>query len=85
MALACLHAGDNDWWGKHKIYIGEHTPPGESSSYSELLASSTFCFAIMGDGFSSRFEDGLLHGWVWLCHGSSTVVLEWVMQGWLAK
>ena len=60
--VAGMNAGENDWWGKHKIYIGDQTPPGESGSYSQLLASSTFCFAIMGDGFSSRFEDGLLHG-----------------------
>ncbi|KAL4419203.1 hypothetical protein ABPG77_000597 [Micractinium sp. CCAP 211/92] len=53
---------EQDWWGKHKIFIGDSFPPGEEPGYSRLLTSSTFCFTIMGDGWSSRFEDGLMHG-----------------------
>lgn len=33
-------------------------------TYSQLLASSTFCFVLPGDGFSPRFEDAVQHGWV---------------------
>lgn len=127
-----LLAVEQDWWGKHKIFIGDSFPPGEQGGrcahqgrwwgwvyeggptlpewhaafwrrhllpfcansrspaptppnptlahltpsapqptpvcpgeepgYSRLLTSSTFCFTIMGDGWSSRFEDGLMHG-----------------------
>jgi hypothetical protein len=59
-----LPAGDHDWWKTYKIHIGEGNLPGESGSYSELLASSVFCFALMGDGYSSRFDDAIIHGWV---------------------
>lgn len=31
-------------------------------SYSELLASSVFFFSLMGDGFSSRYDDAIIHG-----------------------
>ncbi|PSC76758.1 exostosin-like glycosyltransferase [Micractinium conductrix] len=61
----------HDWWGKHKITIGEKVPEelkaqvdsfrGEEQ-YSALLASSTFCFALPGDGWSARLEDAVLHG-----------------------
>jgi hypothetical protein len=53
---------DEGWWEKHKIYIGEGNPPGVEASYSELLASSVFFFSLMGDGFSSRFDDAVIHG-----------------------
>ncbi len=55
-------AGDEGWWEKHKIWIGESNPPGVEASYSELLASSVFFFSLMGDGFSSRFDDAVIHG-----------------------
>ena len=32
--------------------------------YSKLLASSVFCFALMGDGWASRFDDAIVHGCV---------------------
>ena len=37
-------------------------PEGESDSYSAMLAQSVFCFALMGDGFSSRTDDAIIHG-----------------------
>ena len=55
-------AAEHDWWGKHKIFLGEDSPPGILLGYSELLASSTFCFALPGDGWSARFEDSVQHG-----------------------
>jgi hypothetical protein len=32
------------------------------------MASSVFCLALLGDGYSSRFDDAVLHGCVagWL-------------------
>ncbi|EFN55367.1 hypothetical protein CHLNCDRAFT_52572 [Chlorella variabilis] len=53
---------DKDWWGKFKIWIGEGNPPDMDRTYSQLLASSTFCFVLPGDGFSPRFEDAVQHG-----------------------
>ncbi|KAL4856586.1 DNA-directed RNA polymerase II subunit RPB2 [Chlorella vulgaris] len=44
---------DNNWWGKHRIHVGDAMPKGnisESVSYSEALASSVFCFSLMGEG-----------------------------------
>jgi hypothetical protein len=29
-----------------------------------VLAASTLCFVLPGDGFSPRFEDAVHHGWV---------------------
>ena len=55
-------AGDEGWWDKHKIWIGESNPPGVDASYSELLASSVFFFSLMGDGYSSRYDDAIIHG-----------------------
>ena len=55
-------AGDEGWWEKHGIWVGETNPPGVDASYSELLASSVFCFSLMGDGFSARFDDAVIHG-----------------------
>ncbi len=56
-------AEDNKWWEEHKIFIGEVSPPEfKDTSYSELLASSVFCVVLQGDGWSSRFEDGISHG-----------------------
>lgn len=53
-----------DWWGKHKIWIGDGVPPTHQGSYSDFLAQSIFCLALMGDGWTARFEDGLMNGWV---------------------
>jgi len=58
---------ENDWWGKHKIWVGADPPPGYQqgdrfSSYSALLSSSIFCFNLPGDGWTARFEDSVLHG-----------------------
>ena len=33
LPIAC--AGDEDWWGKHRITIGEKMPEDLSKSYSE--------------------------------------------------
>lgn len=55
-------AGDQDWWGKHRITIGEKMPEGLDLGYSEALASSKFCFVLPGDGWSARLEDAVLHG-----------------------
>lgn len=55
-------AGDNDWWGRHSIHLGEQNPEGLGLPYSEALASSTFCFALPGDGWSARLEDSVQHG-----------------------
>ena len=73
LPLGRTPADRHDWWGKHKITIGEKVPEelkaqvdsfrGEEQ-YSALLASSTFCFALPGDGWSARLEDAVLHGWV---------------------
>lgn len=62
--LPCLPApaGDSDWWGKHRITIGEKAPDDLKLAYSEALASSKFCFVLPGDGFSARLEDAVLHG-----------------------
>ncbi|KAL4427651.1 hypothetical protein ABPG75_001740 [Micractinium tetrahymenae] len=51
-----------DWWGKHRIWIGETAPPGHKGLYTDFLAQSTFCLALMGDGWTARFEDGLMNG-----------------------
>lgn len=56
------HAEAEDWWGKHRMWIGESAPPEFKGSYSDLLSQSVFCLALMGDGWSARFEDGLLNG-----------------------
>ena len=53
---------DNDWWGKHKIHVGEALPEGETGGYSEMLASSTFCFSLLGEGWTSRFDEAVVHG-----------------------
>ena len=53
----------NNWWSLHRIYIGEKMPPGiEDLKYGEALARSIFCMVLMGEGFTTRFEDSLLHG-----------------------
>jgi hypothetical protein len=69
VCLSCLctlllPAGDNDWWKKYKIHLGEGYPEGVTGSYTEVLAASTLCFVLPGDGFSPRFEDAVHHGWV---------------------
>ena len=45
---AATLAASGDWWGKHRIFIGEEQPKGDERSYSDLLASSIFCFAFRG-------------------------------------
>ncbi len=45
---------------KYKILIGmRETVVGD---YSQLLARSKFCLVTMGDGWSARSEDAILHG-----------------------
>jgi len=52
-----------NWWSLHRIYVGEKMPPGlEDLKYGEALARSIFCMVLMGEGFTTRFEDSLLHG-----------------------
>lgn len=36
--------------------------PALQGDYSELLASSTFCLVLQGDGWSARMDDAVLHG-----------------------
>ncbi|KAL4428361.1 hypothetical protein ABPG75_002450 [Micractinium tetrahymenae] len=55
---------DQDWWGKHRITLGEGMPEDLHMGYSEALASSKFCFVLPGDGWSARLEDAVLHGCV---------------------
>ena len=55
---------ERKWWDKYKIYVGESAdlPKAISdASYSELLARSSFCFVMMGEGWSSRFEEAVAH------------------------
>ena len=42
-------AATDDWWGKHRIFIGEEQPEGDERTYSDLLASSIFCFTFRGE------------------------------------
>ena len=53
---------DNDWKGKHKIFIGDGSEiPGD---YSILLSDSKYALVLPGDGWSARAEDAVLHGCV---------------------
>jgi hypothetical protein len=55
-------ASDNDWRGRHKIFIGDGSEiPGD---YSDLLAQSKYALVLPGDGWSARAEDAILHGCV---------------------
>jgi hypothetical protein len=45
--LACACPGCR--FERHRVHIGEKNPPGVELSYSELLASSVFCFVLMGE------------------------------------
>eukprot|EP00798_Chlamydomonas_sp_ICE-L_P022987 gene22987-30175_t len=48
------------WRAKHNVWFGTRVDvPGD---YTELMGRSTFCFHLPGDGWSSRFEEALLHG-----------------------
>ncbi|GAX75784.1 hypothetical protein CEUSTIGMA_g3227.t1 [Chlamydomonas eustigma] len=48
------------WKEKYNVWYGDRQDtPGE---YGELLSRSKFCLALPGDGWSARFEDGILHG-----------------------
>ncbi|PSC72923.1 exostosin-like glycosyltransferase [Micractinium conductrix] len=53
-------AVDQGWKEKHRIVVGERDKV--EGPYSELLASSVFCLVIMGDGWTARMEDAMLHG-----------------------
>lgn len=53
---------EESWWEKYKIYIGESNPPNNTLTYSELLTRSIFCPVLMGEGFTTRFEDSVMHG-----------------------
>ncbi|GFR49988.1 hypothetical protein Agub_g12134 [Astrephomene gubernaculifera] len=53
----------NHWKEAHAIWYGERKDvAGSGEDYSELLARSTFCFVLPGDGWSPRLEDAVLHG-----------------------
>ncbi|KAK2080890.1 hypothetical protein QBZ16_000744 [Prototheca wickerhamii] len=54
-------AWEEDWEHKHRILIVDNTNKTEKS-YSELMASSIFCLAIIGDGWTTRVEDAMVHG-----------------------
>ena len=43
------YAADHDWWGKHRVFVGEGQPEGEQRSYSDWLSSSIFCMAFRGE------------------------------------
>lgn len=54
---------DDGWWAKHRVWIGDKEPPERDGvSYGALLSSSIFCLVLPGDGWSSRFEDSIVHG-----------------------
>lgn len=53
---------EKHWWEKYRIYIGEANPSNSTLSYSELLTRSIFCPVLMGEGFTTRFEDAVMHG-----------------------
>ncbi|KAI8107071.1 hypothetical protein M9434_001716 [Picochlorum sp. BPE23] len=53
---------EESWWEKYKIYIGESNPPNNTLTYSELLNRSIFCPVLMGEGFTNRFVDSVMHG-----------------------
>ncbi|GLC75556.1 hypothetical protein PLESTF_001656500 [Pleodorina starrii] len=50
------------WKEEHRIWYGDRKDMGSNSDYSALLARSTFCFVLPGDGWSPRMEDAVLHG-----------------------
>ncbi|KAG2432503.1 hypothetical protein HXX76_008848 [Chlamydomonas incerta] len=58
---------EQGWWAAHRIWINDRTkppplPPGAAADYSSLLARSVFCFALLGEGWTARVEDAILHG-----------------------
>ncbi|KAL4425253.1 hypothetical protein ABPG75_009269 [Micractinium tetrahymenae] len=53
-------AQEGNWREKHSIAVTERD--GVQGDYSELLASSTFCLVLPGDGWSARMDDATLHG-----------------------
>jgi hypothetical protein len=55
---------EQDWWEKYRIYVGEASGLPEElreESYSALLSRSTFCFALMGEGWTTRFDEAIAH------------------------
>ncbi|KAK2080888.1 hypothetical protein QBZ16_000742 [Prototheca wickerhamii] len=54
-------AWQDDWDRRHGILVADHGNKTRKS-YSELMASSVFCLAIIGDGWTTRVEDAMLHG-----------------------
>ncbi|GLI62594.1 hypothetical protein VaNZ11_005131, partial [Volvox africanus] len=50
------------WREKYDIWYGDRKDMNSSFDYSEMLARSTFCFVLPGDGWSPRLEDAVLHG-----------------------
>jgi len=51
---------EGEWREKYNVWYG--TRQDMSGDYSELMARSKFCFHLPGDGWSSRFEESMLHG-----------------------
>jgi len=52
----------NKWREKHRIHVEAYDDELQGD-YSELLARSVFCLVAAGDGWTSRFDDAMLHGW----------------------
>eukprot|EP00887_Chlorella_sp_A99_P003579 scaffold7.g3579.t1 len=51
---------EGKWQEKHNIVVGGYEKiQGE---YTELMSSSVFCLVMMGDGWSARMDDAMLHG-----------------------
>ncbi|KFM24871.1 putative glucuronoxylan glucuronosyltransferase F8H [Auxenochlorella protothecoides] len=57
-----LVSREEDWLNNHGILYGDHEAFDGLPSYSQLMSESTFCLAIIGDGYTSRYEDAITHG-----------------------
>jgi hypothetical protein len=49
-----------DWVARHNIHVG--SKGSMKGDYSDLLARSVFCLVLQGDGYTTRFDDSILHG-----------------------
>jgi hypothetical protein len=49
-----------DWVVRHNIHVG--SKGSAQGGYSDLLARSVFCLVLQGEGFTTRFDDAILHG-----------------------
>ncbi|GBF90959.1 exostosin-like glycosyltransferase [Raphidocelis subcapitata] len=70
LALAKQH----DWAGRYRIFVSGYD--GLDGDYSEQLARSVFCLVAAGDGWTSRFDDAVLHGCI------PVIVIDRVVGPW---